>query len=158
MVLKQAILFSTIPARKPGQLLCTNQVLYRVEDCIIGPHSSPLTSCPWPWTFQHFPLTAEGGKICPSYPVSSREIRDSHSKCGSNLQIAVKLSWAQFSSAGTQLSPSYNSGKGINYRFKPLNFPVACPWNTTVETVAQCIYDLKKLHNSGVGIIAPILH
>ena len=61
--------------------------------------------------------------------------------------------WSQ-----TQLSPSYNSGEGINYPFKTLNFPAACPCNTTVGTVVQSIDDLKKLHNSGVGIIAPILH
>lgn len=156
MVLKQAILFSTIPARKPGQLRMYQPGNFTEWKTALWVLILHLTSCPGAWTFQHFPLMAEGKKHVLAPPwVQGRS--ETQSTCGSNLQIGVKPSWAQFSSLLPSWALSYKSGKGIGYHFKPLNFSI-CPWNTTVETVAQRIYDLKKLHNSGVGIIVSILH
>lgn len=48
--------------------------------------------------------------MCPSYPASPRAMRDSESRCGSNLQIGVKPSWTKVSSADAQLTPLPESG------------------------------------------------
>ena len=102
---------------------------------------------PFALNFPALSINGRGKKTCPSYCEFKGDQR-------LTLQMWIQpTDWSQ-----TQLSPSYNSGEGINYSFKTLNFSAACSCNTTVETVVQCIYDLKKLHNSGVGIIVPILH